>query len=108
MTRHFIRYTLSSQACYNDVMIIKSEIQLIAFNAAVVAFDIATDATTLTAAEQAFTNFIVAYPTSSLVDEAYYYIARSVHERAKLAQSSLDPITAASGPTVYRGAQQIL
>ncbi len=82
-------------------MIIKSEIQLIAFNAAVVAFDIATDATTLTAAEQAFTNFIVAYPTSSLVDDAYYYIACSVHERAKLAQSSLDPITAATAAPLF-------
>ncbi|MEQ1838424.1 MAG: hypothetical protein ABL858_08870 [Candidatus Nitrotoga sp.] len=67
----------------------------LAFNAAVVAFDITTDPVTLTAAELAFTNFIAAYPTSSLVDDAYYYIARSVHERAKLAQVAVNPTPSA-------------
>jgi len=68
----------------------------LAFNAAVVAFDITTDPVTLTAAELAFTNFIAAYPTSNLVDDAYYYIARSVHERAKLAQIAVNPTPSAA------------
>ncbi len=76
-----------------------------AFNAAVVAFDITTDAATLTTAEQAFTDFIAAYPTSNLVDDAYYYIARSIHERAKLAQSSLDLPTAATAVTLFNDAR---
>ncbi len=77
----------------------------LAFNAAVVAFDITTDPVTLTAAELAFTNFIAAYPTSSLVDDAYYYIARSVHERAKLAQSALDPATVATAAALFTEAR---
>ena len=75
-----------------------------AFNAAVVAFDITTDAATLTTAELAFANFIRDFPASSLVDDAYYYIARSKHERAKLAQSALDLITAT---TLFTDARNI-
>ncbi len=52
------------------------------FNAALADITTAVTAEDYVAAEAAFVSFAAAYPNSSLVDDAAYYVGRAIHERA--------------------------